>query len=185
MQYILFWQSSQIGVVRFRSSHQRCSLKKFVLRNFTKFTGKHLCQSLFIKKETLAQVFSSEFCEVSQNIFFTEHLWTTASVDWTDKHAPACDTQNSYSRNYNIDGGFFYQIKASTEPRETSKMDPFGKVLNTPLQSYNSKIWMFAEGWVHKWLSFNNFVTFLFLKTSQVLLHLYCHQVDLLNIWKK
>ena len=26
---------------------QRCSVKKGVLRNFAKFTGKHLCQSLF------------------------------------------------------------------------------------------------------------------------------------------
>ena len=26
-----------------RSRHQRCSIKKDVLRNFTKFTGKHLC----------------------------------------------------------------------------------------------------------------------------------------------
>ena len=34
----------------FRSSHQRCSIKKGVLRNFTKFTGKHLCQSLFFNK---------------------------------------------------------------------------------------------------------------------------------------
>ena len=32
----------------------------------------------FIKKETLAQVFSCEFCEISKNTFFTEHLWTTA-----------------------------------------------------------------------------------------------------------
>ena len=30
-----------------RSSHQRCSVRKVVLRNFTKFTEKHLCQSLF------------------------------------------------------------------------------------------------------------------------------------------
>ena len=29
----------------------------------------------FIKKETLAQVFSYEFCEISKNIFFIEHLW--------------------------------------------------------------------------------------------------------------
>ena len=36
----------------FRSSHQRCSMKKGVLRNFTKFTGKHLCQSLFFNKVT-------------------------------------------------------------------------------------------------------------------------------------
>ena len=33
----------------------------------------------FIKKETRAQVFSSEFCEISKNTFFTEHLWATAS----------------------------------------------------------------------------------------------------------
>ena len=34
----------------------------------------------FIKKEILAQVFSCEFCEISKNTFFKEHLWTTASV---------------------------------------------------------------------------------------------------------
>ena len=62
-------------------------MKKVVLRNFTKFTGKHLCRSLcnvikketlacnFIKKETLAQVFSCESCVISENTFFTEHLW--------------------------------------------------------------------------------------------------------------
>ena len=61
--------------------------KNDVLRNFTRFTGKHLCQSLFfnkvnfIKKETLAQVFFCEFCEISKNTFFKEHLWTTASVN--------------------------------------------------------------------------------------------------------
>ena len=34
----------------YRSSHQRCSMKKGVLRNFAKFTEKHLCQSLFFNK---------------------------------------------------------------------------------------------------------------------------------------
>ena len=34
----------------YRSSHRWCSVKKSVLRNFTKFTGKHLCQSLFFNK---------------------------------------------------------------------------------------------------------------------------------------
>ena len=60
--------------------------KKGVLKNLAKFTGKHLCQSLFLKnlqvspcnfnkKETLAQVFSREFCETSKNNFsYTEHL---------------------------------------------------------------------------------------------------------------
>ena len=33
-----------------RSSHQRCSVKNGVLRNFAKFAGKHLCQRLFLNK---------------------------------------------------------------------------------------------------------------------------------------
>ena len=51
---------------------------------------KHLCHKLFfnkvagqagnfIKKETMAQVFSCEFCEIPKNTFFQEHLWATAS----------------------------------------------------------------------------------------------------------
>ena len=32
-----------------------------------------------IKKETLAQIFSCEFCEISKNTCFTESLWTAAS----------------------------------------------------------------------------------------------------------
>ena len=76
---------------RFRSSHRRCSVKKGALRNFAKLTGKYLCQSLFfnkvaglwpvtlLRKETLAQAFLCEFCEISKNTFSTEHLQTTAS----------------------------------------------------------------------------------------------------------
>ena len=54
---------STLVSVKDRSSRKRCSVRKDVLRNFTKFTGKHLCQSLFfkvcnfIKKEALAHVF--------------------------------------------------------------------------------------------------------------------------------
>ena len=36
----------------------------------------------FIKKETLTQVFSCEFCEISKNTFFTEHLRKTASIQF-------------------------------------------------------------------------------------------------------
>ena len=46
----------------------------------------------FINKETLAQVFSCEFCEISKNTFFTEHLWVTAfSVNWGIIEAIAID----------------------------------------------------------------------------------------------
>ena len=58
-------------------------MKKRGFRNSTKFTGKHLRQSLslnkvagrnFIKNENRAEVFSCELCEISKNTFFTEHL---------------------------------------------------------------------------------------------------------------
>ena len=68
-----------------RSSRPGVFCKKSVLENFAKFTGKQLCQnlfvnkvvgfrpnkeSLFINKETLAQVFSCEFCQIFKNTFF-------------------------------------------------------------------------------------------------------------------
>ena len=64
----------------FKSSRPEMFCKKDALKNLAKFTGKHLCQSLFFKKETLAQVFFCEFCEIFKNTFFTEYLWATASV---------------------------------------------------------------------------------------------------------
>ena len=36
-----------------RSSHPEVFCKKVALKKFTKFTGKHLCQSLFFSKEPL------------------------------------------------------------------------------------------------------------------------------------
>ena len=36
--------------MRNRRNHRRSSVKIGVLKNFTKFTGKHLCQSLFFNK---------------------------------------------------------------------------------------------------------------------------------------
>ena len=43
--------------------------KKGVLRNFAKFTTLRSQACNFIKIETLAQVFSSELCEISKNSF--------------------------------------------------------------------------------------------------------------------
>ena len=50
-------------------------MKKGVLGNLVKFTGRH---ATLFKKASLAQVFSSEFCKISKSIF-TEHLWVTVS----------------------------------------------------------------------------------------------------------
>ena len=51
-----------------RSSQRRCSIKKVFLEILQN------SQENFIKKESLAQVFSCEFCEISKNNFFTEQL---------------------------------------------------------------------------------------------------------------
>ena len=74
----------------YTSSRPEVFCKKGVLRNFAKFTGKHLCQGLFFinvagpcnffKKETLAQVFFSEFWKISKNTFSYRTHPAAASV---------------------------------------------------------------------------------------------------------
>ena len=71
------------NLTKFRNSHQMCSLKKDVLRNFAKFT----------------EVFSCEFCEISKNTFFTEHLWATASESCSVNRL---NSENSESINLKV-----------------------------------------------------------------------------------
>ena len=99
LSFLLFtsiWTMNLIQhkIVFYRSSHQKCSMKKGALINFTKFTGKHLCQGVFfltklqawegcnvIKKETLAQ-HSGAFLWILRNVYehvISKHLWTTVS----------------------------------------------------------------------------------------------------------
>ena len=67
----------------YRTSHRRCSLRKGVLKNFTKFTGKHLCQSLFFNKvvglrRSFFKVYSISFLMMSILIDFAVvvlYLW--------------------------------------------------------------------------------------------------------------
>ena len=54
-----------------RSSQQRRSLRKGVIRNFAKL----------IKKRAMAQEFSCEFCEISKNTFSHKTPPVTASED--------------------------------------------------------------------------------------------------------
>ena len=86
--------SSMNRIPMIRGSRPEVFCRIGVLRNFAKFTGKHLCQSLFfnkvtglrplacnfIKKEALAQVFSCEFCKISENTLFYGTPPVTASV---------------------------------------------------------------------------------------------------------
>ena len=59
---------------RFRSSRPEVFCRKGTFRNFQKFTGKHLCQSLFLNK-----VAGLRHRPFAKNFFFTEHLWAIAS----------------------------------------------------------------------------------------------------------
>ena len=79
-----------------RSIRRWCSVRKGVLRNFAKFTRKHL-----------HQLFSCEFYEIFKYSFFTEQLWTTASIQREldgnaksiEKMAPADKVHQKYTTN--------------------------------------------------------------------------------------
>ena len=70
-----------------------CSSVKDAFRNFARFTGKHLCWSLFfnkvaglrpgtlLKKRLWHRSFLVNFVKFLRTPFFTEHLWTTVSQD--------------------------------------------------------------------------------------------------------
>ena len=68
------------------NSRSQMFFKIGVFMNFSIFTGKHLCWSLFLiklqafKKETPAQVFSCEYCEIFKNTFFNRTPPVAASV---------------------------------------------------------------------------------------------------------
>ena len=77
-------QKSQLLTVQKQLLEVLC--KKVVLRNFANFSGKHLClitlQALGLRPATLLKKrlwHSCKFCKISKNIYFTEHLRTTAS----------------------------------------------------------------------------------------------------------
>ena len=71
----------------FRSSRPEVFCKKGFLRNFTKFTGKHLCQSLFfnkvpglrpatlLKKGLWHRCFTVNFVKFLRTPFYIEHFW--------------------------------------------------------------------------------------------------------------
>ena len=56
-EVFLFARISHFTVLIIEAVVQRCSVKKGVLKNFAKFTGKHLCQFLFLIKLQVLQNF--------------------------------------------------------------------------------------------------------------------------------
>ena len=64
---------------KFRSSHRRCPVRKGVLRNFAKFTRKHLCQSLFLKKRLWHRCFPVNFAKLLRTPCLQNTCGATAS----------------------------------------------------------------------------------------------------------
>ena len=58
------------------TSHNKCSMKRAVLKNFATFTGKYLRWGLFLTKLQT----SSKYCKIFKNSYFEEHLRTAPSV---------------------------------------------------------------------------------------------------------
>ena len=88
---------------QFRTTHQvfykkRCSYKKT-----HKIQQENTCERvsfliklqalacIFIKKETLVQVLSCEFCEIFKNTFFIDQLWMTAFVSSAEQFRTITD----------------------------------------------------------------------------------------------
>ena len=87
--FSVFYYSMIRGVISAicRSSHSEVFCEKGVLRNFAKFTGKHLCHSLFFnkvtglrpatlsKKRLWHRCFPVNFAKFLWTLFFIKHLW--------------------------------------------------------------------------------------------------------------
>ena len=116
-----------------RSSRPNVFCKKGVLKNFTKFTGKHLCQSLFfnkvadlrretcnfIKKIIWHRDFPVNFAKFLRIPFLTEHLqWLLLHVlDNIIFFFHNFDKQGKTSSNYNarVSSNFFERLIMRTK----------------------------------------------------------------------
>ena len=70
-----------------RSSHRRCSVRKGVLRNFAKFTGKYLCQSLILKKVAGLRLYVWSQNAILLNVYYRIYVW------WTKKASNNAETR--------------------------------------------------------------------------------------------
>ena len=114
-------------VVSSRNKHCKCCVKKGVLKNFAKFTGKYLCWSLFfnkveglrpatsLKKKLQHRSFPMNLA-ISFYTFFTEHLRKTA-----------CAIYN-YSLKYSETSSF---TKLVTRIKSTYNFITLARTINT------------------------------------------------------
>ena len=130
-----------------RETHAKNSLPEVFLKNgflgkSAKFTGKHLCQSLFFNevtdlrpatllKETLAQLLSCEFCEISRNTFLYRTPPVAASAMLTLDETPDFTLHQCIAMVQLLSLSLIsIQLKeVYSEPCQTSMMEGFVKIV--------------------------------------------------------
>ena len=128
---------NQYGIEMYQKQLSEAFHKKNVPRIFTKFTGKHLCKSLFfnkvadlrpetlLKKRLWQRYFPVNFEKFLRTPFLTEHLSVIAS--------------DVFRTLLNVYDGIFLEKFPS---------DMFGRVLNTSMQQIGRSLWTpFSADW--------------------------------------
>ena len=118
MEFLKFKKQSPPGVTKKVLSKRYIRYIKKVFLKSTQTSRKNICTRVsfliklqpwacnFIKKETLIQLFSGEFWEISKNTFFIEQLrWLLRTSHW------------------------YLEAEAYSEPYQTSKMELFPKIV--------------------------------------------------------
>ena len=123
--------------------------KKGVLRNFAKFTGKHLRQSLFfnkvegfrpatlLKKRLWHRCFPVNFVKFLRAPFFIDHLWTTASAIDT-----LINCFQSHECIWNVTSGDYEDQNRKSLPLEEFDMS----VQKYNINRYDYKKWNNLQG---------------------------------------
>ena len=109
-------------VTQCRNSHQRCSIKKVLLKislnsqeNSCARVSFLIKKSLFIKKETLAQEFSCEFCETFKNTFLFRTPLVAASVNVCNStQLPLISIYQKRSTSHNLESMLWFSRKATS-----------------------------------------------------------------------
>ena len=75
----LFYRTAPVAAslytIKSRSSPWRCSVRKGVLRNLAKFTGKHLCESLYLNKVVGQSLYFNKVAGLRPPTLLKKRFW--------------------------------------------------------------------------------------------------------------
>ena len=129
-----------------RSSHQRCSVRKGVLRNFAKFIVKHFCLSLFFNKVAGSKL--TVKTPVRRHLFYRTYLGDCFSNDQNFVSWMSFLTSSKILKKQLelilIEICFVRFVELKIGPNFSSRKIPFMdfRTLNTEWASYMTKSWL-------------------------------------------